>query len=142
MGRFLTVPALLVAGLIAAAGPASAEAAPEMAQHKTTQAESFIMIEPIYSSILEGIRPRGLLLVEIGLDVEDPKLRAQVVHSLPVLRDAYVRSQMLYAATAVRIWRQPSVEDISSRMQAVTDQVMGRKGARVLMAQTAIRITR
>ena len=68
--------------------------------------------------------------------------RDRVNQNLPALRDAYVRSLLTYAATAVRPWRQPSVEDIANRMQTITNRVIGREGARVLMAQTAIRITR
>mgnify|MGYP001548525603 CR=1 FL=1 len=94
------------------------------------------------SHSFDNARPRGLLFVELGLDVPDAAFRGRVSQSLPVLRDAYMRSLLLYAATAVRPWRQHSVEDIAGPLQAVTDQVMGMKGARVLMAQTAIRITR
>jgi flagellar basal body-associated protein FliL len=112
------------------------------AQRKTTQSESYIMIEPMYASILDGIRPRGLLLVELGLDVPDAKLRDRVTQNLPALRDAYVRSLLTYAATAVRPWRQPNVEDIANRMQTITDRLVGREGAKVLMAQTAVRLTR
>jgi len=112
------------------------------AQHKTTQSESYVIIEPLYASILDGARSHGLLLVELGLDVPDEKLRDRVNKSLPNLRDAYVRSLLTYAATSVRAWRQPNVEDIATRMQAITDRVMGQPGARVLMAQTAIRLTR
>lgn len=81
------------------------------------------------------------MLVELGLNVPDAKFRARVAQALPLLRDAYVRSLMVYAATAVRTWRQPSVADIAARLQAITDRLMGRSGARVLMAQTAIRLT-
>ena len=96
----------------------------------------------MYASILDGVRPRGLLLVEVGLDVPDVDLRGLVNQALPVLRDAYVRSLLIYAANAVRPYRQPNIEDIANRMQAITDKVMGRKGAQILMAQTAIRLTR
>ena len=123
-------------------GLARAAQAPQPAQRKTTQSESYVMIEPIYASILEGTRPRGLLLVEFGLDVPDAGLRERVNQTLPALRDAYVRGLLTYASTAVRAWRQPSVDDISNRMQAITDRSLGKKGARVLMAQTAIRLTR
>ena len=112
------------------------------AQRKTTQSESYIMIEPMYASILDGIKPRGLLLVELGLDVPDARLRDRVTQNLPALRDAYVRSLLTYAATAVRPWRQPNVEDIANRMQTITNRVLGREGAKVLMAQTAVRLTR
>jgi flagellar basal body-associated protein FliL len=124
------------------AGARATEVNGPSAQHKTTQSESYVILEPLYASILDGARSHGLLLVELGLDVPDVKLRERVNQSLPNLRDAYVRSLLTYAATSVRAWRQPNVEDIAIRMQAITDRVMGRPGARVLMAQTAIRLTR
>jgi hypothetical protein len=34
------------------------------------------------------------------------------------------------------------VDDIAERMQSITDRMMGGPGAKVLMAQTAIRVTR
>jgi flagellar basal body-associated protein FliL len=120
----------------------AAEGNKDPAQHKTTQSESYITVDPIYATILDGDRPRGLLMVEIGLDVPDAKLRGRVNDNLPALRDAYVRNLLTYAASAVRPWRQPNVEDIATRMQTITDRVIGREGAKVLMAQTAIRITR
>jgi flagellar basal body-associated protein FliL len=120
----------------------AAEGGNAPAQRKTTQSVSYVMIEPIYASILDGARSRGLLLVEFGLDVPDAGLRDRVNQNLPALRDAYVRSLLTYAATAVRPWRQPNVEDIATRMQTITDRVIGRKGAQVLMAQTAIHMTR
>jgi flagellar basal body-associated protein FliL len=120
----------------------AADEAGQAAQHKTTQSESYVIIEPLYASILDGARPRGLLMVELGLDVPDAQLRDKINQSLPTLRDAYVRSLLVYASTAVRPWRQPSVEDIANRLQTITDRMVGRQGARVLMAQTAIRLTR
>jgi hypothetical protein len=78
----------------------------------------------------------------LGLDVPDTAMRARVAHALPALRDAYVRTLIAYGATAVRAWRQPDVDDIATRMQTVTDRLMGGPGAKVLMAQTAIRVMR
>ncbi len=124
------------------AGARAADANSPSAQHKTTQSESYVIIEPLYASILDGARSRGLLLVELGLDVPDTKLRGKVTQSLPTLRDAYVRSLLTYASTSVRAWRQPNVEDIAKRMQIITDRIMGQSGAQVLMAQTAIRLSR
>jgi flagellar basal body-associated protein FliL len=128
--------------LSAGAGARAAESNNQPAQHKTTQSESYITLEPIYATILDGNRPRGLLMVEIGLDVPDSKLRERVNQNLPALRDAYVRNLLTYAATAVRATRQPNVEDIANRLQTITNRTIGREGAKVLMAQTAIRITR
>ena len=133
--------AVVVCALFGAEARA-ADANSAAAQHKTTQSESYVIIEPLYASILDGARSRGLLLVELGLDVPDAKLREKVTQALPNLRDAYVRSLLTYASTSVRAWRQPNVEDIAKRMQIITDRVMGQSGAQVLMAQTAIRLSR
>jgi flagellar basal body-associated protein FliL len=122
--------------------PALGAEANAPAQRKTTQSESYVPVEPMYASILDGMRPRGLLLIELGLDVPDERLRGRITQNLPALRDAYLRALLAYAATAVRPTRQPNVEDIANRMQAVTNRVVGREGAKVLMAQTAIRLTR
>jgi len=136
------IRAAAAALVLLAMGGASSQATEAPAQRKTTQSESYVVIDPMYATILEGSRPRGLLMIEIGLDVPDAALRAQVSHALPTLRDAYVRSLIAYGATAVRAFRQPSVEDIADRMQIVTDRVMGKPGAKVLIAQTAMRVRR
>ena len=134
--------AILALTVFGSAGTALASEAPAPAQRKTTQSESYVVIDPMYATIIEGNKPRGLLMVELGLDVPDVALRERVNHALPALRDAYVRSLIAYGATAVRAWRQPSVDDIAARMQAVTDRLVGGPGAKVLMAQTAMRVTR
>lgn len=121
-------------GLIAA--PALADdTAPK---HKETQSDSFIMIEPMYTTVVDAGRPNGMLLVAIGLDIPDPGLRVQANLGMPVLRDAYVRSLMSYTAAVVRPDHQPDVGLIADRLQRVTDRELHRKGARVLLAQVAL----
>lgn len=107
--------------------------------HKITQSESYIMLEPMYATIMNDGHPAGLMLVAIGLDIPDPKLRAEVEHAMPVLRDDYVRSLMAYAWTSVRPTVQPDVVAIADRLQRVTDKALHRSGARVLLAQVASR---
>jgi hypothetical protein len=59
-----------------------------------------------------------------------------------VLRDAYVRNLMAFTATAVRTDAQPDVALIADRLQKITDRALGKKGAKVLLAQVAIRVSR
>ncbi len=141
--------ALFVIFLLALAIPAAAASGDDKdkdkkdrktAVHKITQSESYLMIDPIYTSILEGNRPQGLLMVGIGLDVPDPALRARVDKEMPILRDAYVRNLMAFTSTAVRSWQQPDVTLIADRLQGVTDRMLQKKGARVLLAQVAMRL--
>lgn len=110
------------------------------AVHKITQSVSYIMIDPIYTSIMDGDRPLGLLMIGIGLDIPDAQLRDKAVTNMPMLRDGYVRALLSYTATSVRYWRQPDVVEIGDRLQRVTDRLLGRPGAKLLLAQVAMRL--
>jgi hypothetical protein len=111
-------------------------------KHKVTQSDSYLMIDPIYSAIMDGDRPVGMLMVGVGIDIPDAKLRGEAGHAMPVLRDAFVRSLMSFSTTFVRPDRQPDVTAIADRLQRATDRVLGRKGATLLLAQVAIRISK
>jgi flagellar basal body-associated protein FliL len=138
------MPRFAVFALIAAVAlalPASAAAGRKAPVHKITQSPSYLMIEPIYTTIMDGEHTDGLLMIGIGLDVPDPALRAEAETAMPVLRDVYVRSLMAFTATSVRFWQQPDVGAIADRLQRATDLALGRPGARVLLAQVAMRLT-
>jgi flagellar basal body-associated protein FliL len=115
-----------------------ADKAPE---HKTTQSKSYIMVDPIYTTIVADNRAAGMLMVGAGLDVPDEHMRAEVTRSMPVLRDAYVRNLMTFTANVVRTDEQPDVTLIADRLQAVTDRALKKKGARIRLTQVAIRVT-
>ena len=138
--RSNAILAVLVA--FALALPAAAADKKKTAVHKITQSVSYLMIDPIYTSIMDGNKIVGLLMIGIGLDVPDADLRAQTELAMPVLRDVYVRSLMAYTATSVRPWHQPDVGEIADRLQRVTDLTLKRKGARLLLAQVAMRLTK
>lgn len=109
--------------------------------HKITQSESYIMLEPMYATIMDGDRPAGMLLVAIGLDIPDAKLRASAERALPVLRDNYIRSLMAFAWTHVHLAEQPDVVEIADRLQRVTDRALHQPGAHVLLAQVASQVS-
>lgn len=133
---------LLLAARLAAVTPAQAGDAKPMAEHKITQAKSFVPMDPMYATILDNGRPVGLLLVAVGLSIANDDLRGEAEHALPVLRDAYLRNLMGFAAVAVRPWQQPDVAVIAARLQRVTNRVLRKDGAQVLLGQVMIRVTR
>lgn len=137
----LLVSLLLALDVVCATGARAADDDKQMAVHKVTQSESYIMLAPMYATIMDGDRPAGMLLVAIGLDIPDPKLRAIVDHAMPVLRDDYVRSIIAFAWTHVHLTEQPDVVEIANRLQRVTDRALHRSGAHVLLAEVASRVT-
>ena len=139
------VSALLLLAL-AAGSALAAEEKPDEAkkqgkapEHKLTQSVSWVEIDDFYATIVGDNRPTGMLMVRLGLDIPDAKLRNDVERSMPVLRDAYLRSLMAYTATNVRLDTQPDVTAITDRLQAVTDRALKKKGARILLRQVALR---
>jgi flagellar basal body-associated protein FliL len=134
----LSLIALLLAASLARADDAKNQKKPE---HKVTQSQSYLEVDPIYTTIVSDNHPGGMLMVGIGLDVPDAALRDEVTRSLPVLRDAYVRNLMTFTASAVRTDAQPDVGMIADRLQEVTDRALKKKGAKVLLAQVALRVT-
>ncbi len=124
------------------AAPARADDGKQMPAHKITQAVSYVGLNPMYATVLDNGRPVGLLLVSIGLNIPDATLRASVLRALPVLRDSYLRNLMSFTAAAVRPWRQPDVNVIARRMQGVTDRSLHSQGAKVLLGQVMIRISK
>ncbi len=127
---------------LALALPAAAADKKTPAVHKITSSPSYLMIDPIYTAIIEDEKPSGLLMVGVGLDVPNKELRAKAEQAMPLLRDAYVRSLLTFTASTVRSWRQPDVGEIADRLQHVTDRTLGRTGARLLLAQVAMRLTK
>src|SRR5512142_2438042 len=101
MRRTLALAILVMFGFAAPALGAGAKAdakadKKQPAVHKITQSESYIMIDPIYTSIMDGDRPLGLLMVGIGLDIPNAELRERAVQNMPMLRDGYVRTLMTF----------------------------------------------
>ncbi len=133
----LTVAAFTGISAAAEDGPKKGKA-PE---HKQTQSKSYIMVDPIYTTIVADNRAAGMLMIGAGLDVPDPELREEVDRSMPVLRDAYIRNLMSFTANTVRTDAQPDVGVIADRLQGVTDRALKRKGAKVLLNQVALRVT-
>src|SRR5579871_3071278 len=128
--------------LTSAAAMGADEGEQKKPEHKTSQAKSYLSLEPIYTTIVDDNRAQGMLMIGIGLDVPNEELREVADRSMPVLRDAYVRNLMAFTATAVRTDAQPDVTLIADRLQSVTDRALGKKGAKVLLAQVAIRVSR
>jgi len=133
---FLAAAMLLtLPGLAQAAEPKEGKAA----ERKVSQSPSWVEMQDFYTTIVGSDRATGMLMVRVGLDIPDVKIRENATRAMPVLRDAYLRSLMAYTATHVRLDTQPDAAAIADRLQAVTDRALNKKGARILLRQIALR---
>jgi flagellar basal body-associated protein FliL len=86
------------------------------------------------------VRPggrRGVMTVETGIDTPDAALRARVAQSAPRLRAAYA-AVVQQSANVLLPGAPPDVERLVAQLQAATNTVMGRAGARLLIGTVMV----
>ena len=98
---------------------------------------TYTSFEALTATVSRADGRRGVLTVQGGLDVQDPTLRARATASQPRLRDAYIRTLSVYAASLIP-GAPPDVDQIGQRLQRATDAVLHRPGARVLLGTVLV----
>lgn len=79
----------------------------------------------------------GIMTVETGLDVPDAALRARAEQAAPRLRAAYAAVTQR-AARLTPPHAAPDVARLSAELQATTDRILGRAGARLLLGSVMV----
>ena len=82
-------------------------------------------------------RRRGVMTVDCGLDIPDPALRQHAELVLPRLRAAFVQTVQIYAG-GLPAGAPPNVDFLARNLQRAADEVLGKKGARVLMGAIVV----
>ena len=97
----------------------------------------FLQLKTVAVSIVRATGKRGVLTVEVGLDVPDPKMRDQLDLYLPLLYSAYVSALQPYGLGLAPA-QPPSADFISITLQRETDRVLRRRGAKVLLGSILV----
>jgi hypothetical protein len=92
----------------------------------------FVQLPLLTATVIRPNRRRGVLTVEVGLNIPDPKLYAYADLVLPRLRAAFAQTVQIYGA-GLAPGELPKVEFLARELQQDADEVLGRKGARVLL---------
>jgi hypothetical protein len=118
----------LIAALPLLAMPALARAS----EKKKGGGVTFIQFATLTANIVRADGRRGVFTVEAGVDAPDPAVHERALGLTPRLRDAYSSTLQTFAAS-LRPQQAPDLDLLSRRLQADTDRVLGRKGARLLL---------
>ena len=98
---------------------------------------SYVRLSTVTANVRRsGARP-GMMTVETGVDVPDAALRGRATQSAPRLRAAYNEVVAAFAA-ALLPGAPPDVDRLARDLQAATDRVMGRAGARLLLGTVMV----
>jgi hypothetical protein len=125
--------------LALAASVAALPAAARAGEEPKTPAggETYVQVNTLTAYTIRANGRRGVMTVDCGLDVPDAALRARANLALPRLRAAYVRTVQVYAG-GLPPGMPPSPDFLARNLQRATDEILGRKGARVLMGAVLV----
>ncbi len=124
----LGLAAVAVSATPAMAGGPKAKGAPTA---------SFMRQGTITGAVTRSGGRRGVMTVETGIDVDDEALRTRADQSGPRLRAAYNAVVQRHAAELLP-GAPPQVDRLSRELQAATDRVLGRAGARLLLGTVMV----
>ena len=98
---------------------------------------SYLRLPTITANVMRSGGRRGVMTVETGVDTPDAALRVRVAQSAPRLRAAYA-AVVQQSASALLPGAPPDVERLVAQLQAATNTVMGRGGARLLIGTVMV----
>jgi hypothetical protein len=122
---------LCIVMLASLAAPTAGLAA-ESSGKKKGGGVTYLQLDTLTATVVHGDGRRGVLTVDIGLDIPDTGLRARADLSKPRLRAAYIQRLQIYA-TGLAPDAPPDPDYLSRVLQQETDQALGRPGAKVLL---------
>lgn len=93
---------------------------------------SYTGMATLTATLIRSNGRRGVLSVEAGIDVPNEELRARAIQAVPRLRAAYAEILRNFGA-ALRPAEVPDADRLARELQSVTDETLGRSGARVLL---------
>ena len=98
---------------------------------------SYLRLPTVTANVMRSGGRRGVLTVETGFDTPDAALRTRVAQSAPRLRAAYA-AVVQQSANALLPGTPPDVERLVAQLQAATNRVLGRAGARLLIGTVMV----
>jgi hypothetical protein len=127
----------LIAAAPLALAPFGVLAATQTDEKKKGGGISYIQFRTLTATVFRPDGRRGVLTVEAGVDVPDAGLRARADISQPRLRAAYVQFLETYAG-GLPPGSPPDADYIARELQAQTNLVLNRPGARLLLGTILI----
>jgi hypothetical protein len=98
---------------------------------------SFVQIQTLTAAIMRRNGSRGVVTMEVGIDVQDEKLRTLATQLTPRLRAGYAQILQIYAS-GLPAATPPDVDYLAQKMQRETDRILGKPGAKLLIGTVLI----
>lgn len=99
--------------------------------------DTYVKINTLTAYTTRPGQRRGVMTVDCGLDIPDAALRQRAELVLPRLRAAFVQTVQIYAG-GLPAGSPPNPDFLARNLQRSADEVLGKKGARVLMGAVLV----
>ena len=127
----------LLAAVLALVAATAAAASEKPDEKKKGGDASYIRIGGVSASVNRGGGRRGVMTVEVGVDVPAAPLRDMAQLSIPRLKAAYAQALALYAA-GLSPGEPPNADLLAQTLQRQTDLVLRARGARLLLGSVIV----
>jgi hypothetical protein len=131
-----TLAPLAGVALAAAALPAHASGGGEGGESAAPK-DSFMRLSTASATILRPDGRRGVMTVEIGLDIPDPELHAKALQVVPRLVDAHNAVVQTVASTLLP-GEAPDVDKLAHDLQVATYLILRKRGAVLLLGTVMV----
>lgn len=105
--------------------------------HKKGGGTGFAAFPTLTATLIRPNGSRGVLALEAGLDTKDEALKALVERNRPRLRDAWNTTLQRYGLELAP-GSPPDLDELSRRLQADADRILGRPGAKLLLGSCIV----
>ena len=105
---------------------------------RITGSENYVPTFGLRASITRGFNIHGVLAVDAGLDIPNPKSRKRVESIKPRLMSTMRDVVLNYASLAYVIGDKPDAEMLRVRLQKAVDQLVGKGEATVALASVIV----
>jgi hypothetical protein len=103
-------------------------------QERLTSAQSYLPMTTLQVTILQHYSISAMLVVEMGIDVQDAALRDHANLNKPRLQDALRTALSTYANVYYHDDTAPDPTVLTRLLQQSVDRVLGKPGAQVLLS--------
>lgn len=132
--RLLAAAFAALAGALLQPDPALASGKKEKGKEEPA---SYTPITTLTATVVRPNGKRGVLTVDVGIDVPDKALNQKVLLVLPRIRANMVQATQIYAAGMVQ-GPPPNVDYLSRELQRQVDLTVGRPGAKLLIGSVIL----
>ncbi len=131
-----TLAPLAGVALVAAALPAHASGGGEGGEGEAPK-DSFMRLSTLTATVVRPDGQRGVMTVEIGLDVPDAELHTKATQAIPRLADAH-NSVIQTTAGTLLPGQAPDLTQLAHDLQVATFKILKKRGAVVLLGTVMV----